>query len=106
MDEETFWEGLDDLRSRHPGVLLGIEDDDGHAFIAAIEAREPGRGEGTAFMRALCAFADRCGVTLSADPAESGGERLVAWYGRLGFRQDRWGRLVRDAGPSPAPSPR
>jgi len=53
---------------------------------------EPGRGNGTAVLRAVCALADEHGVELTLKclpfgrkPYPKSRERLAEWYGRSGF---------------------
>lgn len=74
--------------------------------IHRIWAREPGKGDGTTMMAALCGLADQFGVQLmlktipiGRKPYPMDAAQLGKWYGRFGFqRRGKWMiRSVRSA---------
>jgi GNAT superfamily N-acetyltransferase len=67
---------------------------------------EPGKGNGSAMIRALCELADRHGVELKLKvipigrkPHPLSREQLKAWYQRHGFEGSRWILLRRSSCP-------
>lgn len=62
------------------GVLVEL-----HSLSVDKEFR--GQGLGRAFMKALCASADKHGATIELEVGgeDSNGGRLLEWYGSLGF---------------------
>jgi hypothetical protein len=100
---DMFWSELPSVMREFPDILAQIEDDEGEIFIASIECRRQGQGIGTAFMTRLSELADSLGLDLTADPAESGGDRLVRWYEGLGFSFENSYRMIRFASDSLSP---
>jgi len=74
------------------GFIQFIPRGDRSLIIHRLWTREPGAGNGSAMLRAVCALADRHGVEITLKPLPIGRtpyplsrEQLHAWYERHGF---------------------
>lgn len=84
--QKRFWDGVEALHKRFPDITVALEEsDEGLAYLASIECETPGKGRGTEYMTALINLADSCEYDIELCPSELGGDRLTAWYERLGF---------------------
>ena len=81
---------VDTLRDRHPSVLLSGREDAQSVTLERLVVPEGSRGcgLGSAVMRDLVAYADRCGKQVRLTPSGAFGgrpRRLASFYARFGF---------------------
>lgn len=90
---DAFFDDLSlELAPRYPNIDVSIEDDNGQVYMASLAARHKGEGDGTRFMRDLCALLDLYGITMELEPSRDGTmddtetrARLGRWYEGFGF---------------------
>ncbi len=81
---------VETLRERHPAVLLAAREDARSITLERLIVPDGrrGRGVGSAVMRDLVAYADRCGKQVRVTPSGAFGgspRRLASFYARFGF---------------------
>jgi GNAT superfamily N-acetyltransferase len=92
-----------------PGFVQIILKRERRVEIHRIFTREPGKGNGSAMLKALCELADRHGVELALKvipigrkPYPLSREQLLAWYERHGFEGTRRRMIRQPRGAPPA----
>lgn len=102
-DVSLFLDAAQQLKQKHPGLQLEIEDHDylvDTVNLHNIRVRGTRAGTGSAVMQELVALADEHQVTIRAHAEPFGAEKmsltkLKRWYKQFGFRDDGQNWMVR-----------
>ena len=99
-----------DGQGKSRGFVQLIADSGNRITIHRVWTLEPGAGNGTVMLRALCDLADRHGVEMRLRPLPFGRkpypfdrDQLIGWYQRYGFHGNRR-KMIRPPGSTPATS--
>jgi len=82
---------VDQLKNIYPGLTLFVSENDLKIHVHEIKVKDKNRGTGTKVMQALQQYARLVGkpITLSPSPEPRKKAKLLSFYKKLGFRNNR-----------------